>query len=257
MKQMTAVVIAASAVMISGTAVGEEYYARVGFGLDRPNGTTFTDTDCSSESPAALYGCGVGGDGAPHRSRGEFGTVPALEAGFGYAGWSLARLEAVIAYRPRLDFTGIANFLETGRQQSVTADLSSLSGMVAVYVDLSDLGLSKLGPLNPFVGAGAGVVRNHVGETRMMFPKTTTIVPGGARTGFGWMVTAGVGTALDERTTLEFAWRYTDLGTVRTGRGEGRVIWRDGSREPLLLDLAETQAELRSHGVQLSVRYTF
>ena len=85
-------------------------------------------------------------------------------------------------YRPRFAFGGRANFLETGRRQSVAAVLWSLSAMLAAYVDLP-------GPL-------------------------------------------GEGTALD------LAWRYTDLGMVRMGRDGGRVVWRDGGREPLSPDLA-------------------
>ena len=167
------------------------------------------------------------------------------------------RLEVLVEYRPRLDFEGRANFLEPDRRQEVTADLSTVSAMLAGHVDLPGLGLPRLGPFDPFVGAGAGVARTRIGETRMMFPKTTTIVPGAHRTGFAWMVTAGLATALNERATLELAWRYTDLGTVHTGRGEGRVVWRDGSREPLPLDLAATRASLRTHGLRLSVRYAF
>ena len=37
----------------------------------------------------------------------------------------------------------------------------------------------------------------------------------------------------------------------------GRVVWRDGSREPLPLDLAPTKARLKGHGVRLSLRYAF
>ena len=70
-------------------------------------------------------------------------------------------------------------------------------------------------------------------------------------------MTAGVAAVLNERTTLDVAWCYTDLGAVRTGRSGSRVIRRDGSREPLRLDLAETQAKLRSHGLRLSLRYGF
>ena len=71
------------------------------------------------------------------------------------------------------------------------------------------------------------------------------------------MLTAGVAAALGERVTVDLAWRYTDLGAVHTGRGAGRVIWRDGSREPLPLDLAETRAKLAEHGIRLFVRYVF
>ena len=254
-KAQALALIAAGTTMLCGAAAAGDVYLRAGIGLDRPTETTFTDRDCSSASPAALYGCGQGSDGAPYRSRGRFGTPPVLEAGLGYVAGPAIRIEVLVEYRPRLAFDGHANFLEPEREQSVAADLSSLSAMLAGYVDLPGLGLPKLGPLAPFVGAGAGMVRTRIEEMHMTFPRTTTVVPGASRTGFGWMVAAGVSASLGERMTLDLAWRYTDLGAVRTGRGGGQVVWRDGSREPLPLDLAETRARLRSHGLRLSLRY--
>lgn len=245
------------AAMVAGPVDAGEYYARAGVGISHPAEAAFTDRDCSSESPAALYGCGLGGDGSRYQSRGALGTVAALEAGLGYAVSSTVRLEVLVDYRPGFEFDGRANFLEPGRRQSVAADVSSLSGTVAAYVDMPGPVLRKVGVLGFFAGAGVGIAHNRIGETRMTFPATTTIVPGGNRSGFAWMVTAGVGMPLGESTTLDFLWRYSDLGDVRTGRGQGRVIWRDGSREPLLLDLAETQAVLRSHGLRLALRYAF
>ncbi len=199
---------------------------------------------------------------APHRRRstaavGDFGTVHALELGLGYTAAPGLRLELLAEYRPRLAFEGRANFLEPRRQQSVAAEMSSLSAMLAAYVDLPGLGLPKFGPLAPFLGAGVGAARTRIGETRMTFPRTTTVVPGASHTGFAWMLTAGVAVTLDKRMTLDFAWRYTDIGEVRTGRGAGRVEWRDGSREPPPLDLAATRARLASHGLRLSLRYAF
>ena len=251
----------AAALIAAGTSIGSagagDFYLRVGAGLDRPAEAAFTDLDCSSVSPIALYGCGRGGDGAPYRSVGDFGTVPVIELGLGYAAAPAVRLEVLAEYRPRFAFDGRANFLETGRRQSVAADLSSLSAMLAAYVDLPGLGVPRLGSLEPFVGAGVGAVHNRIGETRMTFPKTTTIVPGARRTDVAWMVTAGFAVPLNGRMTLDLAWRYTDLGEIRTGRGAGRVVWRDGSREPRALDLAATRAKLRSHGLRLSLRYAF
>ncbi len=256
-RRLAAGLVAAAVSTISGAAIAGDFYVRGGIGLERPAESTFADLDCSSTSPAALYGCGRGSDGAPYRSRGGFGTTPALEAGLGYIAGPAGRLELLVEYRPRLAFEGRTNFLAPERRQTVTADLSSVAVMLAGFLDLPGLGLPKLGPFDPFVGAGTGIVRTTIGETRMMFPRTTTIVPGASRSGFAWMVTAGVATALTERATLDLAWRYTDLGAVRTGRGEGRVVWRDGSREPRLLDLAATRAKLRSHGLRLSLRYAF
>ena len=129
--------------------------------------------------------------------------------------------------------------------------------MLAAHIDLAGLGLPKIGSFGPFFGAGAGAAGNRIGTTRMAFPKTTTVVPGARRIDFAWMLTAGLSAALDERATLELAWRYTDLGEIRTGRAAGRVEWRDGSRPPLPLDLGATRARLRGHGLRLSLRYAF
>ena len=251
------VVSIASSSLLSGTAEAEDLYLRAGIGVDRPTETQFTDEDCSSVLPAALYGCGRGGDGAPLRSVGDFGTAAGLELGLGYAVAPALRLEAFVEYWPRLTFDGRANFLDPERLQSVSADLSSLSGLLAAYVDLPESGLRKLGLLSPFVGGGIGAARVAIGETRMTFPKTTTFVPGTSRSGLTWMLTAGLGISLAEQTTLDLAWRYTDYGVIETGEGRGRVEWRDGSREPLALDLAPTRAKLRSHGLRLSLRYAF
>ena len=252
-----ATLIGIAATLVPGVGVADDVYLRAGIGFDRPAETRFMDRDCSSVSPAALYGCGTGDDGAPRRSLGDFGTVTGVEFGVGHILTRATRVEVLVEYRPRFAFDGRANFLEPARQQSVSADLSSLSGMLAAYVDLPELGVPKLGRFSPFLGGGAGAVWVEIGETRMAFPRTTTIVPGARRINLARMLTAGIATSLDDDTTLELAWRYTDLGLVETGEGRGRVVWRDGSREPLPLDLAPTRSRLRSHGLRLSLRYGF
>ena len=69
------------------------FYLRAGLDLSRLADTHFTDADCASLVPAALYGCGVGGDGAPLRSVGDFGTVAGVELGLGHAVAPAVRLE--------------------------------------------------------------------------------------------------------------------------------------------------------------------
>ena len=117
--------------------------------------------------------------------------------------------------------------------------------------------LSLVGDRRTTRRLGIGAARVAIGETRMTFPKTTTIVPGTSRTGLTWMLTAGLGISLAEQLTFDLAWRYMDYGVIETGEGKGRVEWRDGSREPLALDLARTRAKLRSYGFRLSLRYAF
>lgn len=256
LRRLAAVPVAIAVLMIAGAACADALYLRAGVGLDHPAETVFMDSDCGSMTPAALYGCGAGSDGAPLRSIGEFGTVAAFELGLGYALTPALRLEVLAEYRPRLTFEGRANFTQDATPRRVTAQLETRSAMLAAYVDLSALGLPRLGPFEPFLGGGVGLARVKIGETRMPSPATTTILRGAAHTDSAWMVTAGVATALSERATLDLAWRYSDLGTSRTGRGEGGVVWNDGSRV-LPLDLAVTQARLRSHGLRLSLRCTF
>ena len=250
-------VMAAAATLLPGLAVAQDVYLRAGLDLSRPADTHFTDADCARLVPAALYGCGVGGDGAPLRSVGDVGTVAGVELGLGYVVVPAVRLEALLTYRPRFTFDGHANFLAPDREQSVSVDLSSLSGILAAYVDLPGVGVRPLGPFSPFVGGGLGAARVASGETHMTFPKTRTLVPGTRWTGLTWRLTAGLGLSWGERATLDLAWRYTDAGVIETGAGPGRVEWLDGSRDPVVLDLAPTQAPLQSHGLHLSLRYAF
>ncbi len=172
--------------------------------------------------------------------------------GAGYVAAPVLRLESTIQYRPSFTFEGSANFVQTTARQEVSADLSSLSGMVVAYLDLPGFG-----PVNPVIGSGAGLVYIGIGETHMAFAKTTTIVPDGQNVNFTLMLTAGVAARLWNKMTLDFAWRYVDSGTVETGRATGRVVWHDGSRDPLEIELAETRASLSSHGLRVSLRYTY
>ena len=125
--------------LVSSAAVAGDYYLRGGIGLDWPGKTAFTDTDCSTTVPAALYGCGTGGDGARLRSVGDFGTVPAVELGLGY-GTGSTRFELLVEYRPRFEFEGRANFLAPGQRESVSAKLSSVSGILSAG-ESSELGV--------------------------------------------------------------------------------------------------------------------
>ena len=236
-----------------------KFYLRAGMALDWSQDARFMDRDCSSTAPAALYGCGTGSDGAPLRSVGDFGTMMGFELGVGRSVSQSMRVEGKFQYRPRFSFAGHANFTQEEYLRRVSADASSVSALLAAYVDLTSSGPPRLGRFSPFIGGGVGFSRIEIDETRMSHPeaRTTTIVPGGRRTNLAGRLAAGVAMPLGEAATLDFEWRYTDSGTVETDRDKLRIVWRDGSREPFLLDLAETRASLASHGLHVSLRYAF
>ena len=242
-----------SAQPVSGpTEHRNAFYLRAGVGLDQLSKTRFRDEDCFSTSPAALYGCGRGNDGTGLSSSGDFGTAAGIEVGVGFLATPKLRLETSIAYRPRFAFEGRANFIQTSVRQSVSADLWSMSSMVAAYMDLS-----AYGPFRLFAGSGAGLHYIDINNFRMTFPSTETVVPDGRNIDLTVMLTAGVATSLSDKITLDLAWRYVDRGIVETGRATGQVVWKDGRREPLEIDLAETRAMLKGQGFRASLRYAF
>ena len=89
------------------------------------------------------------------------------------------------------------------------------------------------------------------------FPRTETFVPDGRNVDFTVMLAVGVAASLSDKITLDLAWRYLHWGIVETGKATGQVVWKDGSRSPLELDLAETWAMLKGQGFTASLRYGF
>ena len=242
-------------------------YLRAGIGSERSRDTRFLDKDCSLESHGnaggfqSLYGCNTGWDGLQYGSSGDFGNMPGFELGAGYVVSPLLRIEALIQQRSSFSFEGKSNFIDGVLKEDASAEVSALSAMLAAYVDLVEFGASPIGVFRPFVGAGFGHSRIRVSDMQIQFPVTTTHVPDGEKTDFAWMLSAGASVPLTERVTMDFAVRYTDLGSVETGRGGGIVKYPDTERyrdrEDIPLNLPETAADLTSIGFWVSLRYAF
>ena len=229
---------------------------RIGVDLDQFSNVVFKDLDCSSTSPAALYGCGKGSDGAPYRSRGEIKPASSFQLGIGRDIGNRFRVEFVALYKPNFTFDGNANFLAADREQHVRARLSSFIGFISCFIDFHAVGDRIPGPISPYVGVGVGASRNRISQTVMTFPATSTMVPGDRHSDFAWSATAGIAIPVNDQLKLDLAWRLSDFGKVQTGQGMGSVVWRNGAREPLALNLGATQARLKGSGVSLSLRYS-
>ena len=165
------------------------FYLRAGMSLNLSSSTRFGDANCLSTSPSALYGCGTGNNGTALGTQGNFGSAAGVEVGLGFLVAPKLRLETSIAYRPRFTFEGSANFVQTSADQPVSADLWSMSGMVAAYMDLS-----AYGPFSLFAGSGAGLHYVDLSNFRMTFPNTETIVPDDRNVDLAVMLTAGLAT---------------------------------------------------------------
>ena len=254
-RKLVICITVSSVLSIAATADTERFYVTTGVGFTHASDATFTDLDCESSSPAALYGCGTGTDGERHRSVGDFRTVGVLDLGMGFVISSGFRMEVRYDNKPDQVFRGRTNFLSPERMQSVRADLSVRSVMLVGIADLPSLDLPVLGSIRPFVGAGLGSAQLQIGTLQMTFPRTTTIVPKSTRTDTSRMVMAGFSLPIKEGATLDLAWRIMDMGDVRTGQDTGQVVWRDGRREPLDLELAATRARIKDKGMVVSIRF--
>lgn len=205
------------------------FYGRLGVGVDWPEGNRYRDANCASTEPPALFGCVDGDDGRPLGAPGEFDATPVLDA-------------ALLSWRANMDFSGQSNFLGAGANQPVNGSVSSLAGFGVAYVDLPRIGQA----------------RNRMGSMTYGFPSlsatATTTTPGGSRTDLAYLLTAGFSVPLGERFDLDLAYRYTDLGQVQTASGQATVVRASGTRS---IAIGGTKADLRSHGVMLSLRYAF
>ena len=130
-------------------------YLRLGAGSDWPKANGFSDNNCSSLQPPALFGCGTGNNGQALGASGSFEPAAVIDAAAGYRFNSWFRAEALLSWRPELEFSGQSNFLgRAGANQPVTGSASSVAGFGVAYVDLP-----KVGRVRPFLGAGLGVCR--------------------------------------------------------------------------------------------------
>ncbi|MYD46299.1 MAG: hypothetical protein F4W92_08110 [Gammaproteobacteria bacterium] len=251
-----AFVLVSGLICFTSSAIAGNFYFRGGAAHERFEETVFMDTYCPSGTPAALYGCGTGSDGLPYRSKGGFDRFQSIEIGLGLSTLSNIRVEFSLDYQKSAVFNGNTNFLATGSQQSVMAELSTVTTSFVGYLDLPNLSLPGPRKAIPYIGAGFGYSRNRIETTTMTFPVTTTTVPGATETSLTWLMSFGVSMELSTRTKVDLGVRYMDRSRLRTGLGEGVVTWRNGARGPLVLNLARTEAKLRGLSLRLSLLYS-
>ena len=256
LRQWVTVAAAVAALLVAERAAAQDWFVLLGAGPDRSSRTELEDRRCLVASPAASDHCQTANDALAFHPLADATIEPAVAFGIETALAPDLSVELFAEYGAGFALEGRAKFHAGAGGESGSALMSSLSELLAPYVDLPALGRYEPGSFSPFVGGGLGAVRMRTGETRMSFPKIGTPVPGESRVGRAWTVTAGVEVAVSSRSRLQLSWRYVDLFSVGTGPGSGRVEWREhGPAMPL--PTAPTSAELRSHGIRLSLHYGF
>ncbi len=247
-----------SSIFFLDPAAAEGWYVRGQAGSEQSFDADFSDTNCASVHPPALFGCAAGSDGRPIGAYGDFGRYPLVEIAAGRKFLPWLRADLSLAYRFNMDYEGNANFLSAGAVQPVSAKAESFAGMVNLFVDLD--GFFKpgtLGRFSPYIGGGIGMAHNRLGEMTYLFPQNPgahkiSIIPSGKKTDFAFVLAVGTGFALTENLILDIAWRYVDLGRMQTDPG-GMFM----NTLPSGLAISNIEARLKAHGPSLGLRYHF
>lgn len=250
-------VAAALTLAIAGQAEASGWYARAALGYEQSNDANFSDRDCRSQQPAALFGCVRGDDGQPIGAYGDFGNYPIVEMAVGKRLLPWLRTDLSVGYRFDMDYQGNANFLTVGTNEAVSADLESWTGMANAFVDLAPLTNTDLGRFEPYLGAGLGIAYNRLGKVTYRFPENPyrhklSITPDGERTNLAYRLSLGTGIRLTETLTLDLSASYTDLGQVGTDTG---IMAMNHVPAGILID--ETETHLRTFGASIGLRYDF
>ncbi len=237
-------------------SLATQWYIRGSAGFDWTTDANFHDKDCSSENPAALFGCGSGSDGRSIGAYGDFGGFSVIEVAAGLYPLNWLRTDVSIMFRPEINYKGEANFLDVPGEQPVSADAYAWTGMVNLFLEIADLLHLNMGIFVPYVGGGVGLSYNHIGRMTYRFPgltkHTISVTPSGSNTDFAYTLTAGTGVQLSKNILLDVSYRYSDLGRVETNRGN---MYMDSLPEGI--EIAGTSAPLRTHGFLLGLRYLF
>ena len=247
------IVVSPSAVWAESEVQKRGPFLRLGAGVQWPESSVLEDQSCSITNPPALFGCGTGDDGRSLGANGGFDQSPVVDAAVGYRWASWLRTEALLNWSPQLSLSSSSNFLSGGSNQPVSASGNALAGFGVVYVDGPELATVR-----PYIGAGLGAATTSLGQVTYRFPAISsdavTVTSGGRSTSLAYLLTAGVSIPVSERLDLDLAYRWTDLGTVKTNAGSARIVRPSGQSN---LEIAGTQIDLQSQAVLASLRFRF
>jgi opacity protein-like surface antigen len=149
----------------------------------------------------------------------EFDSAPIFGVGFGYQFNNWIRADVTGEYRAGATFHGL-DIVRSGGN-TFTDEYRAIKSEWLVLANIyADFG--TWAGFTPFVGVGVGGSRNTISS----FIDVCTTCPGGgvahggtesSKWNFAWAIHAGIGYKVTNNVTLEFAYRYVDLGDALSG----------------------------------------
>jgi len=184
------------------------------------------------------------------------GTSYGVGVGYQFNSWFRADITG--EYRSKVMFSGtdFANIAGLGPISDVySARFSSWVAMANVYVDLGTWWC-----ITPFVGAGVGGAFNQIDGLQDLgsipspgvgsVNSASYFANSANKTSFAWAAHAGLAYKVNQNFTVELAYRYLDLGTAVTGKGDTFDGILAGRGRPFQFN------DLTSQDIKLGVRWT-
>lgn len=183
---------------------------------------------------------------------GRFDSAPIFGLGIGYRHNSWFRWDVTAEFRAKAEFSALDFYDGDG-------DLTDLddagandwrfkkSEYLLMWNAYIDLGTWK--GITPFVGAGIGASRNSISHLRDLNAPNNTIAfaPADAKWAFAWALHAGLAYNVTPNFTIEFAYRYLDMGNAQSG------ILRDFAGGCTFCQPVQVRS-LTSHDLKVGVR---
>ncbi len=176
-----------------------------------------------------------------------FETGGIFGGGVGYRWNKHLRFDVTGEYRGKSTFHGLDKYETDFDFFGTNQYTSTHTGWLALFNGYVDLGTWWC--FTPYVGGGIGWARNEVEEfIDVNVPNHgVAFSKGGSESDFAWAIHAGIAYEVTPNLTIDFGYRYTDLGDARSGT----IHAYDGSGSFPELEYKD----LHSHDLMLSVRY--
>jgi opacity protein-like surface antigen len=138
----------------------------------------------------------------------DVGNSAIIGAGVGYRFNQHVRADVTLGYRGGYEVD--RGFSTSGVTANFKGDVSALTGMANVYVDVA-----KMGMFTPYVGGGIGFSRNKVDDVAVLTNAGVNgTLQGDTETSFAWQLSAGVGIEVAPKWTIDVGYRYMDMGEL-------------------------------------------
>jgi opacity protein-like surface antigen len=206
------------------------------------------DIGFSNQNVGSLFNQNYSGYSQGINTDKGFDSAPFFGLGIGYSFNNWLRFDLTGEYRGKANFHGFDRaFNGTWHDDTYSGSKSEWTVLANGYVDLGTWNC-----LTPFVGAGVGFSRNTISSFRDIGTSPVSDVYGdtASKWNFAWALYAGLGYQLTKNATIEFAYRYLDLGDATTGDMHNAAGTPDASYTPFSFN------HLTSHDIKLGLRFT-